>query len=321
MRVLVADDDPTSRLITQTTLRSLGHECETVADGVQAWNAVQTRHPDVVISDWMMPGMTGIELCQHIRSETSDAYVYVILLTSQGTLDQAIEGMRSGADDYLIKPLDPQALRVRLIAAARVTSLHTQLDVQRTELEQLNRALSSIARLDPLTGLGNRRALDEEFEKLEARVARYGHRYSIALVDVDHFKSFNDRYGHQAGDDALREVAHQLDSQARKGDALYRYGGEEFLCILPERSLPRGAVAVERMRTGVQQLAIPHADNAAGVLTISAGLSVLDATDSRPIADMIKEADDALYRAKELGRNRVEQAPSSLSWTHEEATA
>jgi two-component system, cell cycle response regulator len=306
MRVLVADDDPTSRLIAETAVRNLGHECFTVADGTQAWDAVESGHPDVVLSDWMMPGMTGLELCQRIRSRTSGEYTYLILLTSQGTLDQALEGMSAGADDYLVKPLNLDDLQVRLIAAARVTYLHSQLARQRTELEHLNVELSRIARHDQLTGLGNRRALQEEFEKLEARVARYGHRYSIALVDVDHFKSYNDCYGHLAGDQALRDVAHALNAVARKGDSLYRYGGEEFLCILPERTIPGGATAVERMRARVEGLAISHAANDLGVLTVSAGLSMLDPGATRPVSEVLKEADDALYRAKELGRNRVE---------------
>jgi diguanylate cyclase (GGDEF)-like protein len=313
MRILVVDDDPTSRLIAEAAVRDLGHECFSVSDGDEAWAAVQSGRPDVVLSDWMMPGLSGLELCQRIRSRTTGEYTYLILLTGQRSLDHALEGMSAGADDYLIKPLDPGDLQVRLIAAARVTYLHTQLARQRSELEALNTELTSIARRDQLTGLGNRMALQEEFEKLEARVTRYGHRYSIALVDIDNFKSFNDCYGHQAGDQALRAVADQLRAAARKGDSLYRYGGEEFLCVFPERAVPGGAIAVERMRVGVQKLAISHAANAIGVVTISAGLSILDPGATRPVNEVLKEADEALYRAKELGRNRVESALTSTS--------
>jgi two-component system, cell cycle response regulator len=254
-----------------------------------------------------MPGLTGLELCQRIRERTSGEYTYLILLTSRSSQDQALEGMCAGADDFLVKPLDHGDLAIRLIAAARVTYLHSQLACQRTELEELNVELTSIARRDALTGLGNRRALAEEFDQLEARVARYGHRYSIALLDVDRFKSFNDRYGHQAGDLALQDVGRQLKSAARKGDSLYRYGGEEFLCICPERATPGGTIAVERMRAGVQRLGIPHADNPTGVLTISAGVSMLAPGATKTVSDVLKEADDALYRAKQLGRNRVER--------------
>jgi diguanylate cyclase (GGDEF)-like protein len=169
-------------------------------------------------------------------------------------LDEILEGMTAGADDYLVKPLDPDDLQARLIAAARVTCLHRQLAQQRTELQSLNQELTAIARRDPLTGLGNRRALQEDLELLEARVTRYGHRYCMALFDVDHFKAYNDAYGHQAGDEVLHAVAAQLKDKARSGDAIYRYGGEEYLCIFPEQSLATGIHAVQRMRIGVERL-------------------------------------------------------------------
>jgi diguanylate cyclase (GGDEF)-like protein len=229
------------------------------------------------------------------------------MVTSQSGHDEILEGMSAGADDYLIKPLDSDDLQAHLIAASRVTSLHLQLAEQRTQLEGLNQELAAIARRDPLTGLRNRRALDEDLALLEARVTRYGHRYCMALLDVDLFKSYNDTYGHLAGDQILQAVASKLQEQARGGDALYRYGGEEFLCVFPEQSLATGTLAVERMRISLKRLAIPHADNPFGVLTISAGMSVMDPGHIRSANEVLKEADEALYRAKQLGRNRVEQ--------------
>lgn len=307
MKILVADDDATSRLIAQTALRSLGHECHTVCDGTQAWDLYRALEPDVVVSDWKMPGMSGLELCREIRAHPLGGYAYFIMVTNERGADEIIEGMNAGADDYLLKPLDADDLTARLVAAARLTSLHHQLASQQAELEALNRELAAVARRDPLTELGNRRALEEDLELLEARMRRYGGRFCMALLDVDHFKSYNDRYGHQAGDRVLEVVAGQLRAQARSGDALYRYGGEEFLCVFPEQSLLNGAIAVERMRTGVEHLAIPHLDNPRGVLTISAGMAVLDPEHEMSAVDVLEEADVALYRAKQLGRNRVEQ--------------
>jgi two-component system cell cycle response regulator len=307
MKILITDDDPTSRLIAQTALRSLGHECQTASDGTAAWEAFRSHRPDVVISDAMMPGLTGLELCRNIREHPVGGYTYFIMVTNQGGLDETLEGMNAGADDYLVKPLDLDDLQARLIAAARVTSLHHQLAHQRTELEALNEELAAIARRDPLTGLGNRRALREYLDLFEGRVARYGHRYCVALLDVDHFKSYNDTYGHQAGDEILQTVASQLKDQARGGDSLYRYGGEEFLCIFPEQSLATGTIAVERMRRGIERLAIVHPDNPAGVLTISAGMAMLEAEHTASASEAVRLADEALYRAKQLGRNRVEQ--------------
>jgi diguanylate cyclase (GGDEF)-like protein/PAS domain S-box-containing protein len=167
--------------------------------------------------------------------------------------------------------------------------------------------LTAIARRDPLTGLGNRRGLEEDLVLLEARVARYGQRYCMAMLDVDRFKSYNDTYGHQAGDKVLQAVAARLKDEARGGDALYRYGGEEFLCIFPEQSLATATQAVQRMRLGVAQLAVEHVANPPGVLTVSAGVAKLDSDHTRSMSEVLKEADEALYRAKDLGRNRVEQ--------------
>jgi diguanylate cyclase (GGDEF)-like protein len=308
VKILIADDEATSRLIAKVALEDLGHECRTVNDGVTAWEAFRSERPDVVISDWVMPGLTGLELCRRVRTDANGPYTYYILVTGQNTGHQIIEGMKAGADDYLIKPLDLDDLQGRLIAASRVTSLHQQLARQRGELERLNSGLSEIALRDPLTGLGNRRALDEDLELLEARVGRYGHSYCMVLIDVDHFKAYNDTYGHQAGDEILRAVATELKHQTRGGDSLYRYGGEEFLCIFPEQTLSSAAVAVERMRSGLQDLAISHVESPLGVLTLSAGLATLDVEHPRSPTDVLKEADEVLYRAKKLGRNRVEHA-------------
>jgi diguanylate cyclase (GGDEF)-like protein len=313
MKILVADDDPTSRLIVKVALRGLGHDCQTASDGLEAWDAFRIQRPNVVISDWMMPKLTGLELCHNIRTNELGNYTYFIMVTSQGALGEILEGMSAGADDYLIKPLDPDDLQARLIAAERVTSLHGQLALQRTELERLNHELAAIARRDPLTGLRNRRALDEDLGLLEARVLRYGHRYCMALLDVDYFKSYNDTYGHQAGDEILQIVAAQLNLQSRGGDSFYRYGGEEFLCIFPEQSLATGTLAVERMRSGLTRLAIPHDGTPLGVLTFSAGMAMLDPMHARSASEVLKEADDALYRAKQHGRNRVEQPAPQLA--------
>lgn len=308
MKIMVVDDDPISRLIARTAVQRLGHECETVADGNEAWNTFPSERPDVVISDWMMPGLDGLQLCRNIRAHGSGGYTYLVLLTSRGAHGQILEGMSAGADDYLLKPLDPDELQVRLIAAERVTSLHRQLAEQRSELQSLNSELTILARRDPLTALGNRQAMQEGLELLEAQVARYGHRYCIALLDIDHFKSYNDTYGHLAGDHVLHSVSTALQAGARSGDSLFRYGGEEFLCIFPEQTLATGLVAAERMRLGVERLAVAHDANSIGVVTLSAGVAILDPDDDRSVGELLKEADTALYRAKQLGRNRVVSA-------------
>lgn len=309
MRILAAEDDPVSRLILRKAVERAGHECQLAEDGAAAWDLFLESSPEVVISDWMMPRLDGLELCRRVRAHQSRGYTYFILLTALGDREHLLEGLQAGADDYLAKPLDRDDLGVRLLSAERVTSLHRKLAEQAAELERLNAVLLETARTDPLTGLGNRRRLEEDLAVLQERANRYGHNYCLALCDVDFFKRYNDRYGHPAGDEVLRQVARTLRSSLRASDSAYRYGGEEFLLILPEQTPDTSTIVLERVRTAVQQLAIPHLDSeAAAVVTISAGIAVFTPGATDHSGAWLQRADEALYRAKAGGRNRVEVA-------------
>jgi diguanylate cyclase (GGDEF)-like protein len=289
MDVLIADDDAGTRLLLSAAVQQLGHRCTVAEDGTEAWRRYQDVHPDVVITDWQMPGMDGTALAKAIRSHAGSPYAYVVVLTGAADETAARLTMEAGADDLLLKPLDIAHLERKLIAAERVTALH--------------RRLHQDARHDTLTGLGNRLRLAEDLDALCGRVARYGHLYSVALLDIDDFKGYNDGAGHQAGDEVLRSVARTLDQQIRTGDTLYRYGGEEFLVLLPEQPIEAAALAAERLRAAVEALALPHPSG--GVLTVSAGVAALADPGCRP-DQLFELADQALYRAKERGRNRVE---------------
>jgi two-component system chemotaxis response regulator CheY len=214
--------------------------------------------------------------------------------------------MEAGADDYLAKPFDREELQARLLAAGRVMALHRQLAQQNAELAELNRALFDSARTDPLTGLGNRLRLWEDLQKTQAQVERYGYQYAVGLCDVDQFKAYNDRYGHQAGDEALRAVAQTIAAQCRAGDSAYRYGGEEFLLLLPEQSQVAATIALNRVRQAVQALGIPHAGNPSlAVLTLSGGIAVMQPGSAQSADALLTQADGALYDAKARGRNRI----------------
>ena len=307
MRILIAEDDAVSRTILLRSIEKLGHECLAAEDGGKAWDLYkETPGVDVVISDWMMPGVDGLELCRMVRGEERDEYTYFIFLTALGDREHLLMGLEAGADDYLSKPLDRDELQVRLISASRVTALHRRLAFQNLELERLNRELFEQSREDPLTRLGNRLRLREELETLRGRVERYGHSYSAVLCDVDFFKLYNDHYGHLAGDEVLQKVAETIADQRRSGDTSYRYGGEEFLIILPEQGLEEAASIADRLRLAVEDLRIPHeAKDPPGVVTISAGVAALSAEKLKSPDDLLKEADTALYKAKQTGRNRV----------------
>jgi diguanylate cyclase (GGDEF)-like protein len=306
MRILVAEDHTASRLILEAAVASLGHECIAATDGEEAWRLFEHADVDVVISDRMMPGMDGLELCRRVRASERDAYTYFIFLTAFNEKTQVVSGMEAGADDYLVKPLDTDELKMRLLVASRVTALHRQLSEQSAELKRLNRRLFDQSRTDPLTQLGSRLKLREDIETIYAMASRYGHTYCAVMCDIDFFKAYNDSKGHIAGDEVLRAVARALMNACRGGDRAYRYGGEEFLVLLPEQTLDRGLVAAERFRQAIEGLAIPHDGNLTNrVVTISAGVASLSRGEVKSAEAWLNEADAALYRAKQLGRNRV----------------
>ena len=307
MKVLIAEDDAVSRLILRRAVEKFGHECLVAEDGEQAWELFQSNPDvDVVISDWMMPGMSGPELCRKVRAEVREKYTFFIFLTALDDKEHLLEGMQAGADDYLAKPLDREQLQVRLIAADRVNSLYRQLSEQKADLERLNRELFAVARQDTVTGLNNRLRLREDLEAFAALAERYGHGYCAMLCDIDFFKSYNDAHGHLEGDAVLKKVSGAISANIRVADTAYRYGGEEFLVILPEQTLESASIAAERLRRSIEELALPHeANKSAGVVTISIGLAVLSPGEKKSAEELLKEADTALYRAKEAGRNTI----------------
>ncbi len=307
MRVLIAEDDAVSRMILRRSVERLGHECLAAGDGVIALELYRnTPDIDLVISDWMMPGVDGLELCRLVRSDERDSYTYFIILTALGDRDHLLAGLAAGADDYLSKPLDRDELRVRLVSACRVTELHRRLAAQNEQLGRLNSRLFEESREDALTHLGNRLRLEEDLDVLEARSRRYGHSYAVALCDVDSFKAYNDHYGHLAGDEVLTKVAEAITRHRRSGDTAYRYGGEEFLIVLPEQTLQAATSTADNLRKTVERLGIPHEANVPpGTVTISAGVAALSTRNSKSAEELMEQADAALYRAKKAGRNRV----------------
>jgi two-component system, cell cycle response regulator len=310
MRILIADDDATSRVVLKAIVAKLGHECVVANDGTSAWAQLSSAGIDVLLTDWMMPGVDGPELCARVRDELGDRYIYIVLITKLGHAEHVLEGMGAGADDYLIKPVDPFAVQTRLVAAERVIALHRQLTDFGTQLEDANHRLLERSLTDALTGLGNRRRMEEDLERTHVRSLRGERTYGVALFDIDHFKLYNDHYGHLAGDDVLREVAQSLDHATRAGDQLYRYGGEEFLLLFHDATGDDAATAASRILEAVTDAAIPHAHRPTNpsVVTVSGGICCWTPGSDLSATELIHHADGALYRAKAAGRNRVELA-------------
>ena len=296
MRVLIADDDPAALLLLESVLGDWGYEVLTSRDGAEAWDVLRRADPPpLAIIDWMMPGLDGIDVCRKVRQEGEESYVYLILLTAKARMQDIVQGMEAGADDYVSKPFEEQELRVRLRAGRRIVELHEELRTQASH--------------DALTGLWNRRTILEILRREVTRAAREGTSVGVIMADLDHFKRLNDTLGHLAGDSALRETSRRMGLTLRPYDALGRYGGEEFLVVLPGSDLPGTMAVAERMRHAIAEVPVA---TPMGMTPVTASLGV--AAGAGPSLDaegMIRMADGALYRAKRLGRNRVEVAVNS----------
>jgi diguanylate cyclase (GGDEF)-like protein len=302
MNVVVVDDDPLVRLVLAKAVSSTGHVAMPTDSGQGALDLVESHSVDVVVSDWMMPGMSGLELCRRIRERDAMEYLYIMLVTALDDSEHALAGIAAGVDDCLVKPVRPFDLKLRLMVAERVTDLHRRLAERQRGLERSNVEMAATARQDPLTGLGNRLKMAEDLEIFKSRRDRYHEPFGVALFDIDHFKSFNDAAGHLAGDKALRQVAALIRKELREADMAYRFGGEELLVVLPA-GVRRVAAAAERIRKAVEHAAIPHPGRPGPetVVTLSVGVAAAEGD----AESYLLAADAALYKAKSEGRNRM----------------
>jgi diguanylate cyclase (GGDEF)-like protein len=292
MKILIAEDQAPSALLLRRTLERMGHELSVAPDGEQAWRIVQSGLAPLLISDWMMPLVDGPELCRRIRSAPLEKYTYIILLTSRDRKEDRLEGLRAGADDFLTKPPDPDELAVRLQIAERILKVHAQLARQ-------NERLVELAAVDELTGTKNRRRFREDLELLFGQSERLGSPLSLIMLDIDHFKEYNDAFGHPAGDEILRRLGWALRSALRSHDVVARYGGEEFVVLLPATGENEAVEVAERLR-----VAIAKGDWPRRAVTASLGVGTIGPHTAGAHA-LVEQADRALYHSKQAGRNQV----------------
>ena len=299
--ILIAEDDAVSRRLMEMTLRQAGYEVVSAVNGLEAFNRFKQRFFPIILTDWGMPEMDGLELCRAIRENPTEGYVFIFLITGRDSKKDIIVGLEAGADDYLTKPFDRSELIARLKTALRVLKLEKSL---KDAYEKIR--LLSIT--DKLTGCYNRTYMDEYLSKEIARATRYLRPISLVMADIDHFKRINDSYGHQAGDLILKNFVGWIREGLRKEvDWIARYGGEEFLIVLPETDFKSAMHSAERLRKAVSQNVTAYGDRA---IRITASFGVVGFNPSAgnntfSHESMIDKADKSLYEAKEEGRNRV----------------
>jgi diguanylate cyclase (GGDEF)-like protein len=302
-KVLVADDSPIYRKLVEHTLSEKQYAVLFAKSGREAIDLFSEHQPSLVITDWMMPDLSGIELCEHIRNHSQQTYTYIIILTGITEKNKLVKGLAAGADDYLTKPFHSDELLARVGVGRRIVELHRQLEAK-------NRMLEELALSDPLTGLPNRRAIDDWATRQLSGAARYGFSFLVVLADLDHFKAVNDAHGHDAGDTVLKKFSEIVKANSRRSDMCGRIGGEEFLFVLTHTTQEGARVVIERIRTELEATKFVF-DGTSLTVTASFGLAGFEGTQAPDFNQLVTQADAALYAAKRTGRNRIQTATLS----------
>jgi two-component system, cell cycle response regulator len=303
MQILIAEDDPVSRRLLEATLVGWGHQVTVTNNGQQAMSVLRgSDPPKLAILDWMMPGLDGVEVCRRLRKARKEDYVYVIVLTGRTHADDILECMVAGADDYITKPFKAGELKARIFTANRIVELHENFIQAQNQLKQR-------ATHDFLTGLWNRSGILDILHKELDRAQRDDTSVAVMLGDLDKFKVVNDTYGHRAGDVVLKEAARRMVGALRPYDGFGRYGGEEFLVVVPRCDITFAEEVAQRIRRAVCQRPITCDENEIPV-TLSLGVTSVCGASPKDSDVIIHAADAALYVAKESGRNRVQVVDS-----------
>ncbi|MBI1907438.1 MAG: diguanylate cyclase [Rhodocyclales bacterium] len=316
MKALVIEDTVTSATLICHLLEKMGLQPVHARDGQSGILEFKHNKPDLVLLDIIMPGMDGFEVARRIRQLEKDGeWTPIIFLSARTSDDDLALGISVGGDDYLVKPVSEIVLRAKVRAMQRIAQMRYSLLVLTRKLDEANRELTRLSAADGLTGIANRRCFDDTLRREWRRAVRANTPMALLVADVDHFKQFNDGYGHQLGDDCLKNVARVLESCLRRPtDLVARYGGEEFAVIMPETDAAGAALVAESLREAVAAAQMAHAFSAvAPIVTVSVGAAATlpSRSDDDGPRMLLQQADQALYRAKREGRNRVSLAPQS----------
>jgi two-component system, cell cycle response regulator len=302
--ILIVDDHEDNIEVLKVRLESWGYQTASAYNGMDALAYVVATPPDLILLDVMMPEISGIEVARQIKANAALPFIPIIMQTALDSTEDKVEGLEAGADDYITKPIDFAELKARLRSMLRIKRLQDALEERERELLEVNEQLRYMSQTDALTGLDNRRQLNERIDEMFAHAKRLDEPFSLVMADLDKFKSVNDTYGHQAGDEVLKQLAAILREEAREIDRVGRYGGEEFMLLLPGAEPDDACAFAERVRNRIagHTFSFPG-----GTLTRTASFGVASWPHEkiREADDLVRSSDDALYVAKETGRNRV----------------
>jgi diguanylate cyclase (GGDEF)-like protein len=303
--ILLIEDSAAQARDTQRALNDLGYDVVLAENGLKGLKVLKSQPPDLVILDVLLPDINGHDVCRWMRLDERCRGIPVIMLTAKGSVEDKVAGLEAGADDYLPKPYHTMELNARIYAALRTKSLQDELRQKNRALEELLVRVELLAITDTLTNVYNRRRFQAILKEEFARSKRYDVPLSCVILDIDRFKEINDRLGHQVGDRVLQETAESVSKQVREVDLVARYGGDEFVAILPQTPREQAKVAAERLRKAIEKLRYPDLPQETGV-TVSVGVAGLPDEGVETEVQLIRVADYALMRAKQQGRNRVE---------------
>jgi two-component system, cell cycle response regulator len=305
-RILVVDDHPDNVQVLRARLEARGYIVDEAGDGEQALERVYTSPPpDLILLDVMMPKIDGFEVVRRIKNDETLPFIPVIMQTALDTTESMVQGLDAGADDYIAKPINFSELDARVKSLLRIQSLQSSLQQREKELSIANAQLLVMSSTDVLTGVANRRSLEERLHDMWEHSQRLHEPLSLVMCDIDHFKRVNDDYGHQVGDTVLQQFAKLLQTEAREIDRVGRYGGEEFVLLLPGTVLDAAVTFAERIRERVEKSAFTYGEGQSLHRTMSCGVAAWPHPLIGDQEALIKAADEALYVAKETGRNRV----------------
>ncbi len=303
-RILIVDDHEDNIELLRARLEAWGYRTVCAMDGASALRAVYESPPDLILLDVMMPEIDGIEVARRIKADSSLPFIPIIMQTALDSIEHKVEGLDAGADDYITKPIHYSELQARVRSLLRIKALQESLAKRERELSDMNDRLLLISRTDGLTGIANRRHLEERMHEMWEHATRLNEPFACVMCDIDKFKSVNDTYGHQAGDAVLKQFAEVLSHEAREIDRVGRYGGEEFMVLLPGTVLDAAVTFAERVRLAIEERTFTF-EGGSLRRTVSAGVAAWPHPRVHSHEELSKSADSALYVAKETGRNRV----------------